>query len=468
MRETVRALLVAALGGLLLLPGSARGSPGDDFPEAARAVNAALGEKDPGPLADALWNLRRHDGAPAAKLLLSAALRREVPDFVMDAAVDALGEFRSPEAAAVIAAEAGKAREERLFPLLEALGRLKDGYAEEALLPFLDDADPRVRTAALRALSDRKEVAAATRAAAEKSAADSDPRVRSAAIAALVRWKGTASGLPLLGRMAVEKGRLFGDAWRGLVAITGENRPPDPEEWADWWRTMPGEEGWHFDEPPGEPLPPSVRIAGLSCWSRRVVFVLDTSEGMADRPGYRLDDIVPEEVKRAGGKELAAWSGVKTRLDHAVQVLARTIEALPADAAFDVHFGDEAPSALFRKLEPATAENKGRAVARRPGGNRQGPPPIAPRQRPPRAGGPDKDPFSKAAFLDGADTVVYVGSALPSWGAEKDGGRIVSTLRRWNRVRQVRFLGVGVGNHGADLLAGLASISPSGGSTAIP
>ncbi|HEU4394206.1 MAG TPA: hypothetical protein VFS92_01495, partial [Planctomycetota bacterium] len=69
---------------------------------------------------------------------------------------------------------------------------------------------------------------------------------------------------------------------------------------------------------------------------------------------------------------------------------------------------------------------------------------------------------------DGADTVVYFGTALPSYGAELDPGRIVSSVRRWNRVRQVRFLGVGVGTHGSGLLADLASTAPVGGSVAIP
>ena len=43
----------------------------------------------------------------------------------------------------------------------------------------------------------------------------------------------------------------------------------------------------------------------------------------------------------------------------------------------------------------------------------------------------------------------------------------VLRVRRWNRVRQVQFFGVGVGNHGSGLLADLANMAPVGGSGAI-
>ncbi|MCK6481840.1 MAG: HEAT repeat domain-containing protein [Planctomycetes bacterium] len=471
MRDAPRIRLAGPLlllAALLAAPSPPALPAEDGFEAAAKAVNAALGGKDPGALADALWDLRSHDGAPAARLLLAAALRRPVPDFVLDAAMDALGAFRSAEAAGVLAEEAGRARGDARFPVLEALGRLKHDAAGEALLPFLEDPDPRLRTAAVRALADRKSPSPAARAGAEKAAADPDPRVRSAAVAALAGWRGSASGLPLLGRLVAERGRLFGDAWRGLMAVTGERRPPDPEKWADWWRTMPGEEGWHFDAPPPEPPAPSLDLAGLLCWSRRVVFVLDTSEGMADRPGYRLEEILPAGVKEKGGKALEEWAAVKSRLDHAVMVLRGAVEALPADASFDLHFGDEAPAALFRRLEPATAGAKERAAGRLKGLNGKARQDFGRLIRSAWAGEPDRDPVSEEAFLGGADTVVYVGTALPSWGPERDPGRIVSSVRRWNRVRQVRFLGVGVGTHGSDLLAGLASLSPAGGSASIP
>lgn len=440
----------------------------DDFTEAARAVQAALGEKDPGPLADALWRLRRHDGEPAARVILAAAFRREVPDFVLDAAMDALGAFSSPEAAEVFAAEAARSRDGRRFHALEALGRLQAPRGETALLAHVEDADPRVRTAAVRALADRKEPGPTVRVAAERAALDPDPRVRSAAVHALRRWRGVPSALPLLGRMAAERGRLFGDAWRALVHISRETFPPEPERWADWWRTQPGEAGWHFDAPPPEPPAVSVELAGLTSWSRRVAFVLDTSDGMADRPGYRPEDLVPGEVRREGGRALEEWMGMKSRLDHARLRLGRAVAALPPDASFDLHFGGESPAALFRRLQPATAENRERAASRLRGLNAKERQDFLRLIRSAMAGEPDGDPFSPAAFLEGADTVVYLGSALPSFGQETDGGRILASVRRWNRVRQVQFLCVGVGNHGSDLLAGLASVAPVGASTGIP
>ena len=190
------------------------------------------------------------------------------------------------------------------------------------------------------------------------------------------------------------------------------------------------------------------------------------SDGMASEPGYRPEDMVPEDVRRAGGRDLKEWLSIETRLDHAVCVLVRAIRRLPDDAAFDLHFGAESPAALFRGLRPATRENRDQAVSRLRGLNAKERQDCGRLLRSAWAGEPDGDPLSREAF-EGADTVVYLGTALPSYGAETDPGRIVSSIRRWNRVRQVRFLGVGVGNHGADLLAGLSSVHPVGGSGAI-
>src|SRR5690349_16180271 len=111
----------------------------DGFAAAAKAVQRAAGEKDPGPLADALFALREFDGEPAARLLLSTAFRRDVPDFVLDAACDALGAFEGAASAGVFAKELERTRDARRFPLLEALGRLKNAAAEEALVAAATD-----------------------------------------------------------------------------------------------------------------------------------------------------------------------------------------------------------------------------------------------------------------------------------------------------------------------------------------
>ena len=461
----------AALLALLALAPSpgAGAAPGDpDWEAAAKAVHRAAGEKDPGPLADALFGLRHHDGEPAARLLLAAAFHREVPDFVLDAAMDALGRFSTDAAARVFADEASRApMGPRRFAALEALGRIQSPLAESALLVAAADADPRVRTAAVRALADRKEPAAEARGTAGRALLDPDPRVRSAGIVALSEWKGIPGALPLLGALAREEGRLFGDAWTGLRRISGRDLPPDPAKWADWWRTQPDEEKWNFEQAPRAP-DPSFRLAGLLSHSRRILFVLDTSEGMADAPGYRAEELIPPDAAEGGAREVEDWKSIRTRLDHARCQIARAVRRLPAEASFDVLFGSESANAVFRSLQPASEGNRDRAIGRLRGlaaAKRQD---FARLVRGAWSDSPEGDPLSAASFLEGADTVVYFGSALPSHGAELDGGRIVSSVRRWNRVRQVRFLGVGVGTHGSGLLADLASILPVGGSAAIP
>lgn len=466
MRDLRRALLLLFPALLAASPGAPAAGDGD-YAAAVRAVQAAAEKKDPGPLADALYGMKAFDGAPAAKVLVASAFHREVPDFVLDAAMDALAAFRSDDAADVIAGEASRARDARLFACLEALGRMDNPRAREAVLARVEDPDPRVRTAAVRALADAKSPPAPLRAAAERAVADPDPRVRSAGVDALAGWKGTQGALPLLTRMPLERGRLFEDAWRGLVRISGQNLPPHPGRWADWWRTFPGEDKWAFDAPPPDPPRASLEIAGLVTWSRRLVVAVDTSEGMADAPGYRPEALVPEDVLKAGGKTLEEWRSIKTRLDHARCVLLRSLGGLPEDAALDLHFGGETSAALFRGPEPATAGHRDQAATRLRGLSGKGRQDFLRLVRGAYCGDPEGDPISPEAFRDGPDTVIYLGTALPSYGAEKDPERILSSLRRWNRVRQVRFLCVGVGNHGADLLAGLASIRPVGAAAAI-
>ncbi len=465
MRDPRRLILATAL--LALLPAGPGAAGEGEYAAAVKAVQAATDGKDPGPLADALYGLRSFDGAPASRVLLSAGLRREVPDFVLDGAMDAFAEFRSDEAVEVLVGEASRSKGALLLHCLEALGRIRNPRAGEAILGRAEDPDPRIRTAAVRALADGRDPSTAARAAAERAAADPDPRVRSAGIDALAGWKASRGALPILARLPLEGGRLFEDAWRGLLRISGQNLPPVPEKWADWWRTFPGEEKWHFDAPPPDPPRPSLELAGLVTWSRRVVLALDTSEGMADAPGYRPEAFLPEEVLKEGGKTLEEWRGIRTRLDHARCRILRAIAGLPPDAAFDLHFGGETSAAVFRGCEPASAAGKDQASGRLRGLNGRGRQDFLRLVRGALAGDPEGDPLSPEAFLEGPDTVVYVGTALPSFGAEKDTGRILSTLRRWNRVRQVRFLCVGVGNHGSDLLGGLASLRPVGAASAI-
>lgn len=462
-RRPVAILLALLLSSAVAAPPPARAA--DEVADAMRAVQKALGGKDPGPLADAVAALAPFDGVPAAKLLVSVAARPDAHPLVVETCLDSLRGFEDPEVLELLAREVEASRGPRRLLLLEAVGALPAVEAENTLLSALDSADPRVRTVATARLGRRKNPSPAARAALEHGLRDADPAVRSAAVAGLARGEVTG-GLPLLHAMTRERGRLFGDAWFALRRLSGEKFPARPDSWADWWRTLPGEGKWRFDAPPPEPPEPSVVIAGLPTWSRRIVFVLDLSDGMGDEPGYNVEEMIPRRVREQGGDALEQWKAVKTRLDHAAALLRTTIDELPADVSFDVVFGGESVNALFRSLEPATAANRSRAASRLKGLNARGKQDFMGVLRQAMAE-PVRDPAEEEAHSLGADTVVYLGTALPSHGAETDSRRILATVRRWNVTRQVSFLGVGVGTHNGDLLADLASLEPRGGSTAI-
>ncbi len=466
MSVSARILPVLALLVGLAIP-AAPALAGDDALEAAaRAVAAARGEKDPGALADALYALRDHDGAAAVRVLVALGLRPDAHALVQEAALDALRSFRSDAAAKELLEALDGARGERRLLLLEGAGLLPHGDAVAPLVVATASKDPRERTVAVAGLGARKDRTAALRKALEEAARDPDPRVRSAALTGL--GKGDVSGgLPLLHALLREEGRLFGDAWFALRRVSGQSLAPVAERWADWWRTLPGEEEFRFDAPPPEAPRPTVRMAGLVSWSKRVVFVLDVSEGMRDEPGYDAAEITPREVVEAGGDALEQWKAVRSRLDHAAATLRLALEGLPRDAHFDVVFGAESVNALFRRLEPATPENVSRAVSRLRTLSGRGRQDLLGCLRQAMAA-PSTDPLSEEARTEGADTVVYVGSALPTYGAETDPRRVATTFRRWNSLRQVVFLGVGVGNHGGDLLSDLASTEPRGAKSAIP
>jgi len=465
--RSVRRAAVATLALAALLGGSpARAGGEEDFTQAARRLSKALPTKDEKVIADAVFGLRFFDTPLAARLALRTA-GREAPDLVLDAARDCLRRFSSKEATDVVLQEWRSAPTDRRPYLVEVLGAMPDRRVEEVLAAAAEEKDPQRRTAVVRALAGRPKPGAAARGALLDAAGDPDPRVRSAALHGLSLLPGVDAAPALLGRMRAETGRLFGDAWLGLRRISGEPLAPSLERCEAWWKTQPGTDVFKPTDAGRPALEPSLRLAGLLSWSRRIVFVLDLSEGMADKPGYRPEDLMPPAARELRGRAREDWATMATRLDHARNLLSLAIETLPADCAFDVVFGAESVNAVFRRPERATPEAKGRALGRLRGLGARGRQDLHALLRTAMAE-PALDPLDPEAFLEGADTVVYLGTALPSFGTVADTGRILSALHRADRTRQVSFLSVGVGNHGGDFLENLAQIPPGGAHAAVP
>ena len=68
----------------------------------------------------------------------------------------------------------------------------------------------------------------------------------------------------------------------------------------------------------------------------------------------------------------------------------------------------------------------------------------------------------------GPDTVVLFSDGALSEPGSEDRQEVTLSVRRWNRVRQIRFVSVAVGASDATLLAGLAAGPPGGRMVSAP
>jgi hypothetical protein len=450
VRVAASVLLVLAASAALAAPGGAEAL--------RRDVQRALKLHTAGEQATAMGQaFLGQDSPEAADVALDQVLDREVPQLVLDAAMNAVARMTKPAVLDVLrkAADSGPAL--RRLRAIEAMGRSSVAAASGALLPVASDADAAIRAAAVTAMGRRDDSVAET---VEASLADKDWTVRSAAISSLSRIGAKRSVPALCTAMRAETGRLVDDCAAALRSLTGQRFGADPVRYLSWW----AKDGKTEVSPPPPFTAPPMSFASpiLGTRSRRILFILSTSDTMKDPvTGAAADETVVAAVRAAGDDLADDLKAAKTKLDVARVHLRAMLRTLRDGVEFDVMAYAGSPTLAFGKLTAADATSKKRAEGRiaglSPGGYGDLHGALA------RAYG--KDPYEGA---DGPDTIVlFTDGALDERGT-KDPTEAAECVLRWNAVRQIRFLVVAAGQADDAVLGRLAAGPPEGGTASVP
>lgn len=185
-------------------------------------------------LKEPLLNGRSQEEQDEAIRLLSEAATADPSPVVRVAAVDALGRFHDPRAVQILTAayhQASGVSEPRAKSVDRFLLSGPSGFAPEMVTVI------RTRTVESLAATGRPEaVPVLTQAAAGHAgdAEEADRDVRLAAVRGLAKLRVPESVVALSNVLSAEKGKdpaLAGRAHEGLVRLTGQSLPADPERW---------------------------------------------------------------------------------------------------------------------------------------------------------------------------------------------------------------------------------------------
>lgn len=449
-----------ALLAVLLAASAAFASPGS-VENLRRDVQRALKLRTPGEQATALAQaFDGHDSADAALVALDQVFDRDLPQMALDAAMSAVARMQDQAVVGALrkAAESGVLL--RRLRAIEAMGKSYAPGSSGALVPIATDPSAQIRAAAVTALGRKDESVVGT---VEASLADPTWTVRSAAIGSLSRL-GLRRSVPVLcDAMRVSEGRLVDDCAVALRKLTGQRFGADPARYEAWWakeekKELPGARDWK-----APPLSFESPVVGTR--SRRILFVLSTSETMKDPvSGAASDETVLASVRAAGADLAADLAAAKTKLDVARVHLRAILRRLADGVEFDVAVYSGSPTFAFGKLTAADTASRRRAEGRiaslSPGGNANLHGALV-RVFDPRG----KDPY---ADDDGPDTVVLFSDGALAEPGSRDATEVAVSALRWNAVRQIRFLVVAVGQSDDSVLGRLAAGPPEGASLSLP
>jgi len=437
------------------------------FAQARAALLKGLRSNDSSERAAAVYEVDGFDTAEAARLVVRAVLSRDDRARVIRAGIQLASAFSSKEAIDVLVEESKKGAWAKRARVLEAMGGIESDEALAAVLFGACDEEPRVRIGALLALEHKKGENVAT-VVADALKAKEWP-VRSAAIYVMGRMRNEDAVVPLIRRLGAEGegGRLREDARRALKRITHEDFGLDFPRWAAWYSENVGKEE-AVSLGPAQPAPaPTAQLAGVETVAKRVVFVLAVNDTMNKPLTFDPDRIAPPDVRAAGGRELAKWREVKTKLDLARLWIAWAIDHLAPETEFNIVTYGVSANASFASFLAANPGNREKAKKR-----------VLSLSASANANLYDglkciftlvsKDPLDERSLLEGPEVVFFLSDGAADEGEIKSAFEAFEEAERWNRYRQIRFHCFGVGDHDPRVLADLAGMVPDGEMRTLP
>jgi len=415
-----------------------------------RDVQRALKLRAPSDRASALQRaFEGQDSEAAAQVAVDEVFDADESQIALEATMLAVARMKAPSVVGALRKGASAPPTLRRIRAIEALGRSDAPGASGALVPLLGDADAAIRAAAATSLAKKGDASAATDV--EPLLADPAWNVRSAAVAALARIGAKRSIPALAATMRKSDGRLVDDCLFALMSLTGQRVGPDPSHYEAWWAKEQKQ-----PEPAAVPwqAPPfSFRSLRVGTRSKRLLFVLSTSDTMKDAVGDAAADAQTLAAVREIGADLADdLKAAKTKLDVARVHLRSMLRTLGDGVLFDAMTYSASPSFAFGHLTPADATTRKRAEARvaslSPGGqgNLHG---ALVRALDPKG----KDPY---AVEDGPDTIVLFSDGALSAPGATDATEVAGAVARLAPVRQIRFVVFEVGQADDSVLGRLA------------
>jgi hypothetical protein len=257
-------------------------------------------------------------------------------------------------------------------------------------------------------------------------------------IEALATWKKRAD-------TGAQGLRVEFEILRALEARSGRKLGPAPESWRDWWASV--ERGDVRGQTPhttgGAPEPTRASFFGLKPVTDRVTFVIDRS-GSMDSPFAKAP---PKDAKNPTGTGTHAKN--RSRWDEAVDELIGFVEGLGEKARFNVIVFHDFAESWKPRLADATKENRKAArdwlAMHHPGGGTQLRAGIDRAMSIDAAGEPD------LTLLE-ADTVIVLCDGATAEGPEWVDG----FMQRANAIARVLFDCVEIGHEGDGTLPRLA------------
>lgn len=288
-----------------------------------------------------------------------AALRRIVGEFAHDPAAlqlltDVTTEQRRPK----------RRDSEYLHSLINALAKFPGPDAADALVPLLQDRDPRtvIKTLAALTTGNLRPLLPHVHALATREAFVRNFGFRSAVLGAVMSDKDRNGVGFLIQHLENLSGQSESTTIDYLERVTGKSYGRDAESWMDWWNrqgadfTFANNSTLPHDETSVESTS-SASFFGVPITAARVVFVVDRSHSMSEPLEW-----IPTrtEAEYAISKVVAAAQS-RTRLHRAKQELTAAIKRLDPAMQFNIVVFDGRVAVWQKGLVDATLPNKAAA-----------------------------------------------------------------------------------------------------------